>query len=221
MNLLIIEDNKEILYSLKESFENHEFIVECAEDGMSGIYKATTNNYDLLVVDIGLPKKNGKEVCIELRKAGRNMPIIMLSVQGNVHTKAELLAAGADDYVTKPFSFIELLARINACLRRPREITQETYSIATITLNSTSRCVTAGKKCIHLTPKEFFVLEYLMRHRGFVLSQQNILDNIWGSETDPFTNTVETHIANIRRKLRGRVKKDFIKTISNGGYKIS
>ena len=221
MNLLIIEDTKEILYSLKESLENHGYVIDTAEDGVSGTYKAKANNYDLVIVDIGLPKKDGKEVCMDLRAAGKNMPIIVLSVQGNVYTKAELLTAGADDYVTKPFSLVELLARIRACIRRPHEIAQETFSIGTVTIYCTARNVIAGKKKVHLTPKEFFLLEYLMKHQGRVVSRKEVLESIWGNDADPFTNTIETHVANLRRKLRGRTKKDFIKTVSNGGYKIS
>ena len=221
MNLLIVEDNKEVLASLKDSLEDQGFVVDTAEDGADGLYKATITDYDLVILDVGLPKKDGRQVCIELRNNKKNMPIIMLSVKGDVDTKAELLNIGADDYVVKPFSFIELSARIKACLRRPQPIKDEVCQVGNIVINLNARSASVGDKEIHLTPKEFFLLGYLMKHQGRVVSRQEILEHVWGTDIDLFTNTIEAHIANIRRKLKGKARKDFIQTISSGGYKIA
>ncbi len=220
MNLLIIEDNMELLDSLQSSFADQGLIVDKADDGASGLYKAKINNYDLIILDIGLPKKDGKQVCAELRSFGKKMPIIMLSVESGAEIKAELLLLGADDYVVKPFSFIELSARVKACMRRPTQIASDLCRIGNVTLNANARSAAVGQKSIHFTPKEFFLLEYLMKHQGRVLSRQEILEHVWGTDANLFTNTLETHVANVRRKLKDTGARAFINTISNGGYKI-
>ena len=220
MNLLIVEDNKEMRDSLRESFEGQGFVVDCAIDGQAGLYKAMINNYDLVILDMGLPYKDGRDVCIEIRNLGKSMPIIMLSVKSEAGTKAELLLIGADDYIVKPFSFVELSARVRACLRRPMHIRSHVCHIGNVVVDSNARTACVGEKKVHFTPKEFFLLEYLMRHQGRVVSRQEILEHVWGTDVDLFTNTIEAHISNLRRKLGVRAGKTFINTISNGGYKI-
>ncbi len=221
MNLLIVEDDKDMLDTLSESFRESGFVVDSAEDGEKGLYKASVNDYDVIVLDINLPKKDGKQVCSEIRSQGKNTPIIMLSVKYDVDTKVNLLDSGADDYLSKPFSFAELSARVKALLRRPRDIIKgDTLCIDDLTLNTKKRTVARGAKQIHLTPKEFFLLEYLMRNRGIVLPRMAILEHVWDLNADLFTNTIETHIANLRRKINFRNKRELIQTVSNGGYKI-
>lgn len=221
MNLLIVEDNKEILESLQSSLESQGYMVDTATDGSSGLYKGKVNDYDLVILDVGLPKKDGKQVCSELRAAGKTMPIIILSVKSEVESKNELFEIGADDYVVKPFSMSELSSRIKACLRRPKSLTQTLFKIGSLVLSSDSRTVTVRDRKIHLTPKEFFILEYLMKHYGRVISRQEIIEHVWGAEADLFTNSIETHISSLRRKFKGKIKRDFIETISNGGYKLT
>ena len=220
MNLLIVEDDKETIDFLKPSLKAEGYVVDVAGDGESGAYKARVNDYDLIILDIGLPKKDGRQLCTEIRTAGKCMPILMLSVKGEIETKVDLLSMGADDYVTKPFSYAELVARIKSLLRRPRNIEDEVLRIDDIELNLPKRSVYKAGKKIHLAPKEFFLLEYLLRNRGRVLSRQTILEHVWDMNADPFTNTVETHVVNIRHKLKGKGNKDFIRTISGTGYVI-
>lgn len=220
MNLLIVEDDKDTVAFLKPSLKSEGFVVDVAEDGESGSYKAKANDYDLIILDIGLPKKDGRQICSEIRSVGKNMPILMLSIKGEIETKVDLLSMGADDYVTKPFSYDELAARIKTLLRRPRKMEDEVLRIDDIELNLPKRSVYKAGKKIHLAPKEFFLLEYLLRNRGRVLSRQTILEHVWDMNADPFTNTVETHVVNIRHKLKGKGNKDFIRTISGTGYVI-
>jgi DNA-binding response OmpR family regulator len=151
---------------------------------------------------------------------GKHMPIIILSVKSEIETKVELLLIGADDYVIKPFSFVELFARIKACLRRPPKRMEEIFYINTLTINTRARTVTTRQQCIHLAPKEFFILEYLLRYRGLVVSRKELLEHIWGEDTGLFSNIIETHITSIRRKLRTTTGTEVIHTVPYGGYKI-
>lgn len=221
MNLLVVEDDKETRNFLKSSLKVEGFVVDTAEDGKAGSYKASVNDYDLIVLDIELPYKNGRQICSELRSSGKNMPIIMLSVKGEIDTKVDLLQTGADDYLVKPFSFTELSARIKALLRRPQKIENEVLCIDDLVLDAGSRTVARAEKEICLTPKEFFLLEYLMRNRGRVMSRQALLEHVWDVNADPFTNTVETHIVNLRKKLKQKNKREIICTVSGTGYKIN
>ncbi len=221
MNLLVVEDDKETRNFLKSSLRAEGFVVDTAEDGKAGSYKASVNDYDLIILDIELPYKNGRQICSELRSSGKNMPIIMLSVKGEIDTKVDLLQTGADDYLTKPFSFTELSARIKALLRRPQKIEGEVLCIDDLVLDTGGRTVARAGKEVSLTPKEFFLLEYLMRNRGRVMSRQSLLEHVWDVNADPFTNTVETHIVNLRKKLKQKNKKEIIRTVSGTGYKIN
>lgn len=210
-----------MLDALSESFRGNGFVVDSAEDGERGLYKASINDYDAIILDINLPKKDGRQVCSGIRSAGKNTPIIILSVKYEVDTKVDLLNCGADDYLSKPFSYAELSARIKALLRRPRDIIKgDILSIDDLTLDIKKRTVMRGTKKIHLTPKEFFLLEYLMRNRGTVLSRMVILEHVWDLDADLFTNTIETHIANLRKKINFKNKRELIETVSSGGYKI-
>lgn len=220
MRILVIEDDKEIIKFLKPALQAESFIVDVAEDGETGSYVARTNDYDLIILDNVLPKKDGKCVCQEIRNKGKNMPIIMLSVKSEIGTKVELLDIGADDYLTKPFSFKELLARIKALLRRPEKIESDILEIDDLVLDENRQVVVRNKKEIYLTRKEFALLEYLMKNQGRVLSRGMIMEHVWDMNVDPFSNTVETHILNLRRKIEHRNAKPLIQTISGRGYKI-
>lgn len=219
MNLLIVEDDKETLDFLKPSLKAEGFVVDVAEDGEAGSYKAKLNNYDLIILDIGLPRKDGRQVCSEIRAAGKGMPILMLSIKGEIETKVDLLSIGADDYVTKPFSYAELAARVKALMRRPQKAEDDILRVDEIELNLPKRAVYRSGKEIHLAPKEFFLLEYLLRNRGRVLTRQTILEHVWDMNADLFTNTVETHVVSLRRKLKPR-NRNFIRTVSGTGYVI-
>jgi DNA-binding response OmpR family regulator len=221
MNILIVEDDKETLDVLAFSFKEKGFVVDVATDGEAGSYKSRINNYDLIILDNMLPYKTGRQICSEIRNSGNSVPIIMLSVKSEIDTKVDLFNLGIDDYIVKPFSFSELLARAKALLRRPQKIENDILCIEDIFLDAKKHTVTQLNKEIHLTPKEFSLLEYLTRNRGKVLSRREILEHVWDLNANLFTNTVETHIANLRKKLKQKSQNEFIHTISGAGYKIN
>lgn len=220
MNLLLIEDDKEIVSSLAPQLKERGFAVDIAFDGEEGLGKAQKNDYDIIILDKGLPKKDGLEVCSSIRSAGKHMPILILSVKSEIDTKTELLGAGADDYMTKPFSFKELIARINALLRRPEKVERTTLRIGDLTVDIEGRTVTRGNKKLHLTTKEFSLLEYFLRNRGRAISRQEILEHVWDINADPFTNTIETHILTLRNKIESKKGARIIQTVPGVGYKI-
>ncbi len=220
MRLLLIEDDIDLGLHLKNALESEVFTVDLATDGEYGLILGKIHTYDLVILDNILPKKTGTEVCRELRQAGKTMPIIMLSVQAEVRQKITVLNEGADDYITKPFQFDELLARINAILRRPSGMEKEVLLVSDLTLDSKKHLVKRGDKEIHLTRKELALLEFLMRRQGNVVSRGLIMEHVWDMNADPFSNTIETHILNLRRKIdRGHSVK-LIHTVSGRGYKI-
>lgn len=220
MRILIIEDNKEIIDFLKVSLETECFIVDTVEDGERGSFLARTNDYDLIILDNILPKKMGVQVCKEIRESGKIVPIIILSVKSETTTKVELLNAGADDYLIKPFSLEELLARMRALLRRPKQIESEILQIDNLTLDTRKHVVKRGKKEIYLTRKEFILLEYFMKNQGSVLSRGMIMEHVWDMNADPFSNTIESHILSLRRKVCLNKKRKFIQTVPGRGYKL-
>jgi len=221
MRILVVDDEKKILNFLKLSLEAEYFIVDTAEDGEKGSYLARTNDYDLIILDNILPQKTGLQVCNDIRTKGKSTPILMLSIKSEVLSKVELLDAGADDYLTKPFSLEELLARIRALLRRPKQIEGEILRIDDLRLDTKSYTVKRGKKEVYLTRKEFALLEYLMKHQDIVLSRGMILEHVWDMNADPFSNTIESHILSLRRKIEFNSKRKLIHTVSGRGYKIS
>jgi two-component system, OmpR family, response regulator len=200
MRILIVEDEKEILKLLKKSLESECFSVDTAEDGERGSYLARTNDYDLIMLDNILPKKTGLEVCQDVRADNNDVPILILSVKSETTTKVDLLNAGADDYLTKPFSVEEVLARVRALLRRPKHIQKEVVKIGDLVLDNGRHIVKRGDKEIYLTRKEFQLLEYMMQHKGMVLSRSMIMEHVWDMNVDPFSNTIESHIMSLRKK---------------------
>jgi DNA-binding response OmpR family regulator len=219
MRILVIEDDKDTRDYLKLTLERESFTVDCAPDGEKGSYMARTNLYDLVLLDSVLPYKHGYEVCTEIRESGKTFPIILLSVQSEIEQKTKLLDLGADDYLTKPYSHKELLARIRAVTRRPTTIDSPELSIGDITLNSTTNEVYKGRKEVYLTRKEFALLEILLKNKGKLVSRGLILERVWDMDNAPFSKTVETHILNLRKKLESG-KKKFIFNIPGRGYKI-
>lgn len=220
MRLLIVEDETQVRDFLKTSFEAECFAVDATADGAEGLRLALINEYNVIILDYMLPNRTGLEICSELRAKGRTTPVLILSVNSDTDTKAHIINAGADDYLTKPFSFIELHARIRALLRRSHVVNGPIYTAHDITLDSQSHSVTKGDKVINLTRKEFMLLECLMRHRGTVLSRGMLMEHVWDMNADPFSNTIESHILSLRKKLDINVTKDVIKTVSGYGYKI-
>jgi len=193
--------------------------VDVAKDGETGSFMARTNKYDLIILDNVLPLKEGKQVCKEIRSINQKTPILMLSVIATTEKKIEMLNLGADDYLTKPFAFKELLARINALLRRPNKMEGEQFKVDNIILNTKNYKVTKSGKEVRLTKKEFMLLHYLMRNQGTALSRAMILEHVWDINADPFSNTIESHILSLRKKLSlPKTKNRLIHTLSGRGY---
>ena len=220
MRLLVVEDETQVRDFLKISFEAECFAVDATGDGAEGLRLALINEYNVIILDYMLPNRTGLEICSELRAKGRTTPVLILSVNEETDIKAHIINAGADDYLTKPFSFIELHARIRALLRRSNVVNGPIYTAHDITLDSQSHTVTKGDKTINLTRKEFMLLECLMRHRGTVLSRGMLMEHVWDMNADPFSNTIETHIMTLRRKVDTDKQMKLICTVPGIGYKI-
>ena len=219
MNILIIEDEQNMVLSLSLSLGAAGFKIDSSSDGREGLDMARSNKYDLILLDCNLPGLSGFEIVKRLRSEKCFTPIIILTVLGELNDKLELFNLGIDDYLTKPFSFSELLARIKALLRRPRSLQGEILKVGDLELDADKFLVTKKGLRIPMSSREFSLLEYLMINQGKFLSRQNILDNVWDENADPFSNTVEVHIMNIRKKLENN-NSHYIFTASNRGYKI-
>ena len=221
MRILLVEDEPAIASFLKRRLEEKCFVVDVETDGERGSFTARTNEYDLVLLDNLLPKKTGLGVVRDIRSRGRDVPILVLSVRGDIEAKVELLNAGADDYLAKPFSFDELLARIGALLRRPPHVAKPVLEVAGLSLNEATYEVRRDGADINLTRKEFALLRYLMRNAGVVLSRGMLLEHVWNMDTDPFSNTVEAHIASLRKKVDAPFAKRLVHTVQGRGYRIA
>lgn len=219
MRVLVVEDEKQIGAFLKAGLSEKCYSVDIAADGEQGSFLARTTDYDLIILDNILPKKDGLEVCRDIRERGKTVPILMLSVRSDTATKVELLNAGADDYLSKPFSLEELLARVNALLRRPPAMENDVIQMDDLKIDAVRYSVTRGGKRLYLTRKEFMLLAYLLRHRGTVVSRGMILEHVWDMDGDPFSNTIESHISSLRRKIDLPGRKKLIHTVPGRGYK--
>ena len=220
MRILIIEDEEEIASFIKKGLCSENFAVDWSGTGEKGMELAKTNDYDLVILDIKLPGKDGITVLKELREAKKTFPVIMLSVKSDTPTKIEALNIGADDYLTKPFSFEELLARIRALLRREKRITGPKLKIAELELDALSHTVVRAGKSIKLNKKEFALLEYFMRNPGITLTRNMILEHVWDMSADPFTNTVDVHVRFLREKIDEGHAKKLLHTVHGYGYKM-
>lgn len=205
---------------MKDRLEAEAYAVDVEEDGEKGLYRARTSDYDAIVLDDILPGKHGFEICKALRDGGKKTPIILMSADSPTEKKVKLLNDGADDYLAKPFAFEEMSARLRALLRRPSTLQYGGMRVGDLVLDeATSTAVRAGKS-IHLTAKEFSLLQYLMKNAGRIVSHLTILEHVWGGSVDEFSNMVETHIYNLRRKIDRRGLEKLIHTVSGRGYMI-
>ena len=220
MKILIVEDDIPMANFIRMGFEADSHIVDVSQDGESGSYSARTNHYDIIILDYSLPKRDGIKVLQEIRQKGINTPIIFLSVIGDTNKKIIALDKGADDYITKPFSFDELKARVKTVLRRPKEIENSVIEIGSLTLDVEKHLVFRKNIVIHLTRKEYSLFEYLVRNRGMILSRGQIMEHVWNADADPFSNTVEAHILNLRKKIQTIDDADIIRNIPGRGYII-
>jgi DNA-binding response OmpR family regulator len=220
MKILLVEDEQQIADYLEMSLSAEYFAVDVAPDGETGMEMALHNNYDLVILDNMLPGKTGIEICRAVRSSGKMYPILILSARSETTTKIELLDAGADDYLSKPFSLQELIARVRALLRRPRRMETTVLSIDDLILDTQRHAVKRGKTEVALTRKEFALLEYLMKNEDSTVSRGMLMEHVWSTSMDPFSNTIESHILSLRKKLNVGTKRRLIHTVSGVGYRL-
>jgi len=219
MRILLVEDDENITRSLERTLKTAGYAVDVSYEGERGYFLAQTNSYDLILLDYNLPKINGREIIKKLRNENNNTPILMITVKSELENKIDIFSLGADDYLIKPFASSELLARIKAILRRPQTFLGNILSLGELELNTDLLILKKRGKQIKLSSKEFSLLEFLLRNKGKTLSRMEIMEHVWDNDADPFSNTIEVHINNLRRKIEDKNQK-FIHTFSNRGYKI-
>jgi len=220
MRILIVEDDEKIARYLKKGLQECSYVVDLALNGIDGLHLATHEIYDIIVLDIMLPGHDGITILKNVRNAGINTPVIFLTAKDSTNDKIEGLNIGADDYIVKPFSFHELLARIRVCQRRSSHKVTLQLNVADLTLDPITRKVFRGKKRIELSPIEFSLLEYLMRHAGQVVTRTMISEHIWDSNFESFSNVVDVHIAKLRSKIDKGFEIKLIHTKRGAGYAI-
>jgi two-component system, OmpR family, response regulator len=220
LKILVIEDDPTVGQFVKRGLEEQRWVVDLVADGEQGEQRAAAEEYDLVILDMRLPGKPGIQVLDSLRARGFERPVLVLTAQDAVDAKVQTLRAGADDYVTKPFAFEELLARVEALARRPRALASPVLRIADLELDQATREVRRGGEAIDVTPKEYAVLEYLMRHAGRVMSRTLITEYAWGYHFDPGTNIVDVVINHLRKKVDAKHDRKLITTVRGVGYVI-
>jgi DNA-binding response OmpR family regulator len=221
MKILVVEDEHKIANAVRDGLQQESYAVDVVYDGDSGLNSATYDEYDLIILDVMLPGLDGMEICRRLRAAGNHTPILMLTAKDRTRDITAGLDSGADDYLVKPFSFEELLARVRALLRRPHETLGETLNAGDLSLNTVTKQVKRGDIEIQLSSKEYALLEYLLRNQNKVLSKNNIMGHVWDFDADILPNTVEVFIAYLRAKVDRPCKgKQLIQTVRGFGYKI-
>jgi len=214
MRILVVEDEYKIANSIKKGLEMEGYAVDVAYDGQSGLDLAMDSGIDLIVLDLMLPGIDGMSICKSLRNEKIHTPILMLTAKGQVGDRVNGLNAGADDYLVKPFAFEELLARIRALCRRPKDNTGTVLNMGNISLDTIKLIVKVSDKIINLSKTEFSLLEYFLRHKDMVLSKDKIIEHVWNFDADILPNTVEAYVGSLRKK------KIPIKTIRGFGYKL-
>lgn len=217
MRVLLVDDDEHIQEFLVSGLLEKGFAVDAAGTGERGIHLGTNNDYDLVLLDLNLPDMGGEDVIEALHKKTHVPRILLLTVTTSAWSKVRLLEAGADDYLEKPFLFEELVARMHALLRRAQDLIPNVLIVGDIILNVSAQSVLRDKHPITLTPKEFGLLEYLLRNRGSVVSKSELIEHVWDSSADPFSSSVDTHMTNLRQKLG---TPDIIKTIHSRGYTV-
>jgi DNA-binding response OmpR family regulator len=220
MKILVIEDDRTVGQYVKRGLEEQRYQADLVDDGMEGLRLASGGRYDLVVLDLRLPGMNGLEVLRTLRDRGTTVPILVLTAQDAVDFKVQALRSGADDYVTKPFAFEELLARVEALGRRPKEIRDPVLRVGDLELDTATREVRRAGERIDLTPKEYTVLEYLMRHAGRVMSRTLITEYAWDYHFDPGTNIVDVVINRLRKKVDSGHATKLVHTVRGVGYVV-
>jgi two-component system OmpR family response regulator len=223
MDLLLVEDDERVRRFVRRGLEAEGYCVTTAHDGIGGVQRAQTGSYDVVILDVMLPRLSGREVCKQLRKAGVPTPILMLTALDHTDDKVECLRGGADDYLTKPFDFEELLARLEALARRGRGFSTEApavLEVGNVRVDRQSMRVLLDNAPVELTAKEYQLLELLLSSPGRVFSRTRILNKIWGYDSDPLTNVVDVYIRRLRAKMGWDRDTGWIKTIRSYGYRL-
>ncbi|MEO6528616.1 MAG: response regulator transcription factor [Gemmatimonadaceae bacterium] len=218
MRILVIEDDPTVGQYVKRGLEEHRWAVDLMTDGAEGERRASSEAYDMIILDMRLPSKNGLDVLQSLRAKGFERPVLVLTAQDAVDAKVATLRAGADDYVTKPFAFEELLARVEALSRRPRALASPVLRVGDLEIDQATREIRRAGESIEVTPKEYIVLEYLARHAGRVMSRTLITEYAWGYHFDPGTNIVDVVINHLRKKVDAGHARKLITTVRGVGY---
>jgi two-component system, OmpR family, response regulator len=222
MRILVVEDDRETARYLQKALAESGHTVDTAHDGEDGFALARDERYDVLILDRMLPGRNGLSVLQSLREEGVRTPVLILSALGDLHERVEGLNAGSDDYLAKPFEFPELLARVEALARRAQPEEQNTrYVVADLVLDRLSHRVTRAGEAIPLQPREFRILEYLMRNAGRMVTRTMLLNQVWGYRFDPQTNVVDVHISRLRAKIDKNFDRPLLHTVRGSGYMIS
>ena len=222
MKILVVDDEPDLLEQLRETLASQKYDVDTADEGESALDKLFDKVYDLVILDIMLPKVNGLEILREIRKAKIDTAVIMLTAKGTVEDKIKGLDYGADDYLQKPFAIAELMARIRSLLRRTSDNRDPLLTVSDVTLNTKTRQVRKKDLPVELTPKEFSILEFLLYNKNRAVSRFTLAEHVWGDDFDPFTmsNFIDVHIKNLRRKIDDTDKKKIISTIRGIGFII-
>ena len=220
MKILLVEDDKQTAGYIAKGLREHGHVVDHADNGRDGLYMATGEPYDVMIVDRNLPKMDGLSLVKAARDAGARTPTLFLTTMGGVDDRVAGLDAGADDYLVKPFAFAELLARVSALARRPPIVAQTKLSAGDLEIDLLARTVTRGGKRLELLAQEFKILEYLMRHAGEIVTRTMLLEKVWDFHFDPKTNIVETHISRLRSKIDKGFDRPLLHTVRGAGYVI-
>jgi DNA-binding response OmpR family regulator len=221
MRVLLVEDDSRIARFVAKGLREHTYAVDVVGSGKEALYQAAINTYDLVVLDVMIPAPDGFAVCKELRSAGRRMPILMLTARDAVEDRIEGLDHGADDYLTKPFEFRELLARLRALLRRPAGLQPARLVVADLIVDTAGQTVSRGGKTIPMTAKEYALVEFLARNSGRVVGRAEIAEHVWDEEFDPFSNLIEVYVNRVRRKINGGSTRPLLHTRRGAGYVLS
>jgi DNA-binding response OmpR family regulator len=221
MRVLLVEDEKKMASFIERGLKEEGYAVDVAFDGEQGWDYVAANEYDAVVLDLMLPKISGLDLCSKIRKGGNQTPILMLTARDSVEDKIKGLDQGADDYLTKPFAFDELLARLRALLRRPKDLQEKSQLKAgNLTMDLLTHRVMIGKEEVPLSQKEFALLEFLLRHKGEVVSRTQIAEHVWDLHFDPMSNTIDVYINFLRKKIDNNRASSFIETVRGAGYRF-
>jgi DNA-binding response OmpR family regulator len=218
MRILVVEDEAKVASFIRRALEAEQHVVDVAADGEDGLTRALTQRYDLLVLDVMLPKRDGVAVVRDLRARAATLPILLLTARATVDDKVSGLDAGADDYLVKPFAVAELVARVRALLRRNSQGALPVLSLADLCLDPATRAVTRAGHRIELTAKEYALLEFFLRNQGRVLSRALIAQHVWGVEFDTFTNVIDVYVNYLRRKIDAGFTPALLHTVRGAGY---